>query len=953
MRSIHPTALRALLSLAWAMTLIVPPAIADLGAPGPSRVVFHTYRWSANPQIALVKPDGSEFSRLTYTTAYEQCPALSPDGTRIAFESTRDGITNRLMVMNVDGSDPHRLTTQPNEEAHASWSRDGARIGCSAVFGGTLGTGGTYDICVMNADGSDLRRLTTDPAHDMGPSFSPDGSRILFTSQRDGRSEIYVMDADGSDQRRLLHKPWETFQAQWSPDGTRIAYMALDPTSQRVVIHVMDADTTGDVVVSDTTMDCGGPSWSPDGTRIVFDSVRDGHRELGTMAADGSDARRVTWGIAGSMAPNWSVAPLDAQVRLGSEVTGHAVRLHWDASPWPGVVGYDVYRSTVAQAATPQRVGQTVDTTFTDTGLLGTFYYRVRAVRASDQSLYSNEDTVVACARSATAFAAGLSVVGVVSGDFDTDGLTDLVVANGTASGKVSFLRGQGDGRFAAPVAYAAGASPAGVVAGDLDDDGDLDLAVANGVTSGSFSVLRGAGDGTFAAPVTYAAGARPVALATADVDEDGIADLVIVERNSNTFSVALGNGTAGLGDGTFAARVSYPTAALPVALVSGDLDADGIVDLAVVGSGAGAVAVHRGHGSGGCGDGTFEAGVLYAVGSGASAIASGDFDEDGHVDLAVGLNTTAGGVMVLRGLGAGAFASAVRVEAGTTVVAVAVGDLDGDGIADLVTANRNAGTVSLVPGRGSAGHGDGTFASPLALTVGVAPAGLVQGDFRVDGLADLAVIHASGTNALMVLPEVCAGSAPMDLALVTPGTAASWAIGSEQAIVWSLGAGLVAVDVELSRDGGLRWETLASGLYGTSLTWTVTEPPSDAVRVRVHDALVPARQVVSTAPLAIAAGVDVEDAGAPPPRLTLERVSPSPTRGPLRVAFTLASGAPATLELIDVAGRRVWSRSLAGLGAGPHSLELADPPGPSSGIHFLRLQQHGHTLVRRVILLR
>src|SRR5262249_36010474 len=43
-----------------------------------------------------------------------------------------------------------------------------------------------------------------------------------------------------------------------------------------------------------------------------------------------------------------------------------------------------------------------------------------------------------------------------------------------------------------------------------------------------------------------------------------------------------------------------------------------------------------------------------------------------------------------------------------------------------------------------------------------------------------------------------------------------------------------------------------------------------------------------------------------PAPRLTLELARPNPVRGELRAWFTLPGSEPATMELIDVAGRRV-----------------------------------------------
>jgi hypothetical protein len=73
---------------------------------------------------------------------------------------------------------------------------------------------------------------------------------------------------------------------------------------------------------------------------------------------------------------------------------------------------------------------------------------------------------------------------------------------------------------------------------------------------------------------------------------------------------------------------------------------------------------------------------------------------------------------------------------------------------------------------------------------------------------------------------------------------------------------------------------------------------------------------------------------------------------GDLAVAFELASDAPARLELLDIAGRRVLSRDLAGLGGGGHVLALARSASrPAAGLYFLRLTQAGRALTRRVVI--
>jgi hypothetical protein len=90
----------------------------------------------------------------------------------------------------------------------------------------------------------------------------------------------------------------------------------------------------------------------------------------------------------------------------------------------------------------------------------------------------------------------------------------------------------------------------------------------------------------------------------------------------------------------------------------------------------------------------------------------------------------------------------------------------------------------------------------------------------------------------------------------------------------------------------------------------------------------------------------------AAPTALALHGAFPSPTRGPLLVAFSLPGDGPATLELMDVAGRRVCVREVGALGAGRHVTVLHDGRSLAGGIYFIRLRQGGRQLVARAVVL-
>ena len=90
------------------------------------------------------------------------------------------------------------------------------------------------------------------------------------------------------------------------------------------------------------------------------------------------------------------------------------------------------------------------------------------------------------------------------------------------------------------------------------------------------------------------------------------------------------------------------------------------------------------------------------------------------------------------------------------------------------------------------------------------------------------------------------------------------------------------------------------------------------------------------------------------PLAFALDPVRPNPSRGrALTVHFTLASETPASLELLDVAGRRVAAREVGSLGVGHHALDLGEGQPVAPGLYLVRLTQGAYTRTTRVAVLR
>jgi Tol biopolymer transport system component len=288
----------------------------------------------------------------------------------------------------------------------------------------------------------------------------------------------------------------------------------------------------------------------------------------------------------------------------------------------------------------------------------------------------------------------------------------------------------------------------------DLTGDGIPDLAVTLFDRS-TISILPGDGQGGFLAAIDVPlapAGIGPTALLSGDFDRNGSIDLAVVNSFSNSVTILL-NFTGA----SFASVQHVTVGMLPRSISSGDFDRDGDLDLVVANEKSRSLTILRNDGSG-----HFTAATTVPTGgfNPFSVVAAqltddnGDLVADEHdfLDLVVanfGQHPTGadlGNVTVLRGNGNGTFAAPQIYTAGFGPAAVAAADLDGDGFADLAVANFLSDTISLLMNRG-----DGTFPPkaerPPDLSAGKGPADIEAQDMDNDGDIDLVIINRNSKD--------------------------------------------------------------------------------------------------------------------------------------------------------------------------------------------------------------
>ncbi len=331
-------------------------------------------------------------------------------------------------------------------------------------------------------------------------------------------------------------------------------------------------------------------------------------------------------------------------------------------------------------------------------------------------------------------------------GDATQDGIPDVVTANSSSPG-VSILRGLGNGSFERSRDYSAAAVGIGarfVEFGDFDGDGASELAVA----AGDRIAIVVATDGALVRQGTYAVQA-PAFLATGDLNADGNLDLLATSSTRAAVSVLLGRG-----DKAFDPPAEYGIAGPARSVAVADLNDDEVPDVAATGSSVSLLY--------GLGDGSFEPfRTLVGPVAALRSIDAEDVDEDGDADLVV-----AGGqnqVALLVNSGDGTFLwDAYRV--GGTPSWVSLADLDGDGVLDVITANRGSNDISVLHGAES-----GRLGPETRTRVGRAPTALGAEDLDGDGETDLAVLNQASKSVTVLLNGA---DAPLPVVCLVPRVA-------------------------------------------------------------------------------------------------------------------------------------------------------------------------------------
>ena len=391
-------------------------------------------------------------------------------------------------------------------------------------------------------------------------------------------------------------------------------------------------------------------------------------------------------------------------------------------------------------------------------------------------------------------FASAGSPTGLTTGAFFGDGHTDLAVTDSTDPSP-TFFQGQGQGQIALNKKVTINGAPTNitsakaVASGDFTGTGTADLIflgrtivspIYYAPSPSADVVYLNQGNGNFNAVVSpdgavcnSCSGLVPfdgesITVGNFNANVDAMNDIAYIisqpDLSTGSMGVALNQGK---GSFTSFTSIPLPNNFSPVAITSGSFN--GNVDLVVAGteyttctiSGTssgpfnGYVAVYPGDGNGDFGipqtiNGvqTFAAPQPICVGENPSAIAVGDFNKDGNLDILVANSGTAESgapsVQLLFGDGKGGFPTNQTISLSSNsgnLVSLSVADFNGDTYPDFAVYDSN-GNLSFYTNNGSASPGQFHLLTSLATAEpagdGTSAYGAATGDFNSDGFPDI-----------------------------------------------------------------------------------------------------------------------------------------------------------------------------------------------------------------------
>jgi hypothetical protein len=332
----------------------------------------------------------------------------------------------------------------------------------------------------------------------------------------------------------------------------------------------------------------------------------------------------------------------------------------------------------------------------------------------------------------------------VVVADLNNDKILDVVASDYNTNG-LGILLGTGDGSFDKQWIYPIDDRSNCFAIGDLNNDHYLDIVYVSAYTD-NVGILFGYGNATFGSMTTYFTGRGfwPWYVILNDFNNDALLDIAICTAYGYYVGIFFG-----FGNGSFSQQWTFPTGydSLPSTIASGDFNNDNQLDIAVTDQKLNRMGVFLLHY---VRDFTHE--TIYLTGSASHpySVAIGNFNQDNQSDIVVA-NSGNDDIQLLLNYYQDAFLNEVTYSTGFQSYPqfVSVADFNRDGKLDIAVANNINESINVF-----LGYGNSTFDAPSAYWTGTDsfPISIAVGDFNKDNWTDMVVANNGSSNISVFL---------------------------------------------------------------------------------------------------------------------------------------------------------------------------------------------------------